>query len=205
MKTQVVTSATGEPVDLEEMKDHLGLNLGKSLKDTLLKGFIHGARRRVEDITGRKLMTQTWKYYLDRWPRNNYINLPYSPLIHITSSTGVIYKDSDGSTYLMASTGANSWKQDTVSEPGRLVLENNEDWPSESLYHINPIAIQFQCGYGTSDAGDANKTPEELKLAVKMLAGHWYENREASIVAQSMEMVPQGFSALLAPYKMYKF
>ncbi len=202
MRTEIVTSATGEPVDLEDMKDQLRLGIGESAQDNLLNGLIRSATRRIENITNLKLLKQTWKAYPSAWPSTrNYIKMPYSPLLHITSSTGVVYKDSSGSTYLMASTGDNSWREDTVSKPGRLVLENDADWPGETLYNINPISIQFRCGYGTSAAGDATKIPWELIQAVKMLVGHWYENREASMVGKAVTMIPDGFDALIANHK----
>lgn len=206
MRTEIVTSATGEPVDLEEMKDQLRLGIGESAQDNLLNGLIRSATRRIENITNLKLLKQTWKAYPSAWPSTrNYIEMPFSPLIHITSSTGVVYKNSSGSTYLMASTGDNSWRIDTVSKPGRLILENDADWPGETLYNINPISIQFICGYGTSDAGDGSKIPENLKLAVKQLVGHWYENPEASIVGKGVTMIPETVDALIGDYRVYNF
>ncbi len=206
IQTKIVTSATGEPIDLEDMKNQLRLDVGMSAEDDLLNGFIRAATRRIEGITNLKLLTQTWKAYPSAWPSSeNYIELPYSPLIHVTSSTGVVYKDSSGSTYLMASTGDNSWRVDTVSKPGRLILENDADWPGETLYNINPISIQFLCGYGTSDAGDGSQIPEQLKLAVKQLVGHWYENREATIVGKTINMVPDAVDALIGDYRVFNF
>lgn len=206
MHTRIVTSATGEPVDLEAIKNHLRLGVDMSAEDDFLNGLIRAARVRIENITNLKLLKQTWKAYPAAWPSaRNYIEMPYSPLIHVTSSTGIVYKNSSGSTYLMASTGANSWRIDTASKPGRLILENDADWPGETLYNINPISIQFICGYGTSDAGDGSKIPENLKLAVKQLVGHWYENREASIVGKAITMIPEAVDCLIADYRVYNF
>ncbi len=204
MHTQLITSATGRPINVGVMKMQLRLSTstGTGSESTFIGNLIDTATKRVEELTGQKLLLQTWKAYPSAWPSTrNYIKMPYSPLLHITSSTGVVYKNSSGSTYLMASTGDNSWREDTVSKPGRLILENDADWPGETLYNINPIAIQFRCGYGTSAAGDATKIPWELIQAVKMLVGHWYENREASMVGKAVTMIPDGFDALIANHK----
>ena len=208
MHTQLVTSASGRAVGVGDAKRQLRMSTstGTGSESTYIGYLIDAATRRIEGITNLKLLTQTWKAYPSQWPSTrNYIEMPYSPLIHITSSTGIVYKDSSGSTYLMASTGANSWRIDTVSKPGRLILENNADWPGETLYNISPISIQFICGYGTTKAGDAALIPEQLKLAVKQLVGHWYENREASIVGKAVTMIPETVDALIGDYRVYNF
>jgi hypothetical protein len=48
-------------------------------------------------------------------------------------------------------------------------------------------------------------TPDPLKEAVRQLVGHLYENREASIVAVSAEMLPLGMHDLMAPYREWSF
>lgn len=48
-------------------------------------------------------------------------------------------------------------------------------------------------------------TPEPVIEAVKQLAGHLYENREASLVGISMTDVSPGLFDLLAPYREYVF
>lgn len=48
-------------------------------------------------------------------------------------------------------------------------------------------------------------TPEPLKEAVRQLVAHLYENREASIVAVSAELMPLGLFDLMAPYREYTF
>lgn len=48
-------------------------------------------------------------------------------------------------------------------------------------------------------------TPEPLKEAVRQLVAHLYENREASIVAVSAELMPLGLYDLMAPYREWSF
>ncbi len=38
-----------------------------------------------------------------------------------------------------------------------------------------------------------------------MLVGHLYENREASVVAVSAELMPMGLYDLMAPYREWSF
>lgn len=194
LKTAIVTSATGDSVTLAEARDHLRISTTED--GTLITNFITVATRRVESLTNRKLMPQTWKVYYDKWPTGDSLEIPY-PMLRSISSTGVVYKDSNGDSTTFSST---AWNSDIVSMPGRLVLDYDADWPSVTLYNNNPISVEFQCGYTT-----AATVPENFKLAIKMLVGHYYENREASIVGPSASIVPEAVTSLLSNERIYKF
>ena len=97
MKTQLITSATGEPIDLEEIKEWCRVEIGETAEDDLLLSLIQTARARAEDITGRKLMPETWYHYLDDWPDCDHITLPLPPLRSVPSS-GIVYTDSTAKT-----------------------------------------------------------------------------------------------------------
>ena len=202
MKTEVVTSATGEPVSLDEIKDQLRIERGETAEDDLLNGLISAARDRAETYTGRRLLTQTWKAYYQKWSTGEYFELPYPPLQAIQSS-GLIYKNSTGNSTTVWSSGDSQWEVDTVSEPGRLHLKYGEDWPTETLWNVNPISIQYICGYGTTDRGYSSQVPEPIKLGMKMLIGHWYENRENTIVGKTVEEIPEATKALWYPYRIW--
>jgi hypothetical protein len=45
--------------------------------------------------------------------------------------------------------------------------------------------------------------PADLLHAVKMLAGHWYENREPIIVGQAISNVPWSVNALLDQFRVF--
>jgi len=201
MKTVLVTGSTGYPLALEEIKDHLRIERGETIDDDLLKSYRSAAVEYVENYTNRKLMPQTWKVYLDGWPNEEYLELPYAPLRNINSTDGIKYTDSTGNTTTFNLTGSTtSWGADIYSEPGRVVLDNNDDWPTDVLHQKNPIEIKFDCGYAaTSDI------PRSIKNAMLMLIGHWYEQREDSIVGQPMNMVPMASRALLSPYRVFRF
>lgn len=48
-------------------------------------------------------------------------------------------------------------------------------------------------------------TPEPLKEAIRQLAAHLYENREATIVGVSSAEIPFGVMDLMAPYRTWVF
>lgn len=47
--------------------------------------------------------------------------------------------------------------------------------------------------------------PADLEHGVYMLAAHWYENREATIVGVSAQSVPFGFPEIIAEHRNYSF
>jgi len=202
MKTVRVSSSPYQAIDLKEIKDYVRVPVGETNEDDLLGSLRLTAHKRVEDIVGRKLLYQKWKVYFDWWPsgknwdRRNWdsFDIPYPPL-RAVPTTGMTYKTSTGLIKVFSST---AWKTDTVSEPGRLVLDYCAIWPTEVLHNNNPIEISFSCGCASS-AGSTT-LPEHYKVAIKMLIAHYYENR-GIVQTQNNYEVPESVKALLQPYR----
>lgn len=130
---------------------------------------IKAVRKDIEKVLARKLITQTWKYYLDRWPGENYIEIPFPPLQSVSS---VKYTDSAGT--ITTLTVTTDYLVDSVSEPGRIVLPYCGTWPMDILYPINPVGIEFICGYG--DHGEDVEEPIIQAMLLQVAA--MYLNRE---------------------------
>jgi len=158
-------------------------------EDDDIESFITVARDIVEGHTGRRLITQTWNYYLDEWPCKDHIKIPYAPLVSVSS---VKYTDCDGTEYTMST---DSYIVDTKSEPGRIVLQCDGSWPSVTPYPVNPINIEYVAGYGTS-----TNVPKTIKQAMKLIVGDLYENRENSRDTKYGELkeIPLAAKRLLA-------
>ena len=77
-------------------------------------------------------------------------------------------------------------------------LAYGADWPRENLYPTNPVNIRFTAGFG-----GAADVPGPVVAAMKLLVGHWYENRENSLVGVSVNELPMGVTALLANYRFW--
>ena len=81
---------------------------------------------------------------------------------------------------------------DTASEPGRIVLEKDEVWPTDVLKSVNGVEVRFVAGYGAASA-----VPKRIKQLAYLLVGHWYVNREAMItglVTKEIELAVQTLS-----------
>jgi uncharacterized phage protein (predicted DNA packaging) len=56
-----------------------------------------------------------------------------------------------------------------------------------------------------ADWPPAEPVPGALKEAIRQLAAHLYENREASLVGVTAQQLPFGLLDLLAPYRAWAF
>lgn len=176
MALVLITAPTVEPVSLAEAKAHLRIDIDDD--DTLIGSLITAARSHLEGIARPKLamINQTWEYIADSWPAGDTLELRPYPLVSVTS---IKYTDDDGveTTYSSA-----NYLVDTYTQPGRVRLKSASSWPGTSLRELNGLAVRFVAGYGA--AGSA--VPIQLRQAILLLVGHWYENREPVLTTGMM-------------------
>lgn len=191
--TQLVTPPTEYLISDAEMERH-SRTLGQSSDE--YSAYVRAAETHVETITGRKLLEQTWKLFLDEWPCSDRLCLPFGQL---QSVTHVKYTPSDASQTTFSS---DYWEVSTTREPGVLALSYGQSWPSVTLRVLDPIEIQFVCGWATPSA-----VPDPIRSAVLLIAGHLYEHREdvvigdaASVNSKALEM---GSSSLLVNWRLH--
>ena len=196
MKTVLVTSSTGEPITLEDLKAHLRIMPGETEDDDYLNILISMSREYVEQVTNRKLMPQSWKLYLDAWPDKDYVQLPYGKVVSVPS-TGIVYTNSTGDSTTFSST---AWSASTASDPGRVYLEYDSDWPTVTLDNKDPISVEFVCGYSTRA-----KIPASIKHAMKIVCSNYYENRESIVTGMTVTASIPIVKALLQPYRNFTF
>jgi len=153
--------------------------------DALITGLIQAAREYAEGYQNRALCTQTWELVLDNWPCGDSVDIPKPPLQSITD---IKYKDEDGTETTWA---AANYIVDTDSFLGRVALAYGINWPNETLYPVGAIRIRFIAGYGL-----AADVPRTTKMALLLLIGHWYEQREG-VSEKTMQEVPFAVKALL--------
>lgn len=182
--TKLVAAPVVEPVTLDEAKAHLRVD--GDAEDNFISSLIVAARKHFEEFTYRALITQTWRLSLAGWPGQTFIELPKPPLQSVTS---IVYRDQDGNS---TTWDAGNYVVDSEREPGRVVLKYNKGWPTGTLYAVNPIQVTFEAGYGDS----GSDLPEPLRHGLKLLIGHWFENRE------TME-IPAAVNELIWSYRMY--
>lgn len=188
------TAPAEEPVTTAQAKTHARIDITDD--DTLIGTLIKAARRWIENLTGIRMVTQTWNYYLDAFPCGNAIKIPVGPVSAVSS---VKYTDAAGA---VSTLSAASYVVDLVSLPARIVLKDNYSWPADVLQVVNGVNIEFVAGYGAAAA-----VPEELALAVNMLVSYWYENRDAAagaVGSTDVKDLPYTLQAILPNFTMYQ-
>ena len=184
MTINVTAHPAEEPVTLAEAKLHCRVDVDAD--DNLISSLITVARQYCETFTGRAFVTQTIQYDLPSWPSRRAIFLPRPPVQSVSSVT---WWDTEGNDTTL--TAGTDYLVDTAPQPALVLLPNGEQWPTERLYPVHPIRVEYIAGYG-----DASTVPEYLKSAIKLCVGNWYENREEVLPAGHKEL-PLGVKALL--------
>lgn len=189
--TVEVSAPAAEPVSTADAKTHLRVT--HSDEDAFIAAISAAAREWVEVATQRKLITQTHDLFIDGFPSGDIV-LPFGQCQSVTS---VKYTDIDDaeSTFDSASYDVATWK-----EPARIVLKHGYQWPTANLRPAGGVAVRFVCGYGTSGVN----VPVGLIHAIKLMIGHFYNNRESIVVDRGSVQVievPDSAKALAWPYR----
>ena len=190
---QLVTGPNGWPIDETDLEDHARA-IGQPTAQ--LEPYIHAAVNHLEVISNRRFLSQTWKMFLDEFPAGGVISVPYAPLVSVTH---IKYTTTDAVQHTFASS---NYGVSTARTLGQIILEYSKDWPTETLRYTDPIEIQFVVGYTNAAA-----VPNQIKQAIKMLAAHFYEHREAvalgTTAAVDESELPFAVSALIAPWRVW--
>lgn len=201
---QQTVPPTSEPVTLDEVK--LSARIDIDDDDALISDLITTARLYIENVTGISMMTQTWVEYLDRFPRPNaYETWPWHalpatiliPRYPVQSVTSITYIDQN---YATQTVDPSTYTTDLVSRLPRLAPKQltSQGWPTNSPLIVpmqDSVQVTFVSGYASQAA-----VPQTLKLAVKLLVGLWYQNREAALTSTRVASaaVPFGVKEILA-------
>ncbi len=186
MGVTLVTAPTIEPVTLQEAKDHLRID--GIYDDALVMMLVAAARRWCEDYAGRTFVTTTWAWSFDEFAGPE-LCVPRPPLKSVTS---ISYIDSAGNPQTL---GADVYRVDTASEPGRIALAHGKTWPSVQSV-INAVTVQFVAGYAA--------VPENVKLAILLLTTELFEQRQESVTG-ALASVPFGVRELLGAEKLWHY
>lgn len=216
MRLTLTAPPAVEPLALADAKTHLRVDITDD--DTLITALITAARRYCESALKQALITQSWTLYLDSFPSaGGYYNravreiwpslgglpsgLGFYPGM-VPNSTGVIdiprpplqainavqYFDFTGTLQTLDSSRYNV----SLGTPARIQPQYSMVWPI-SRPTIDSVQIQFTSGYGPSPTN----VPLTIVAAMKLLVGHWYENR-SWVGEGSFAEVPRTVEALLA-------
>lgn len=189
LRPALVTAPADIPVTLTEAKAWMWVD--HSSHDTLITSMLAGAVAHLDGYTGilgRCIINQTWRVDLPDWPADGDIRLPFPDV----SSVMVKYSDTNDAEQTVSAA-----LYETMQDHRGSFVRFKEGFTSPGVYddRTDAVRVTLVAGFGAAAAN----VPEAVKTAIKMLAAHWYANREA--VGVAMQEVPLGVTALLAPYR----
>lgn len=187
MGVVVVTPPALEPVTLAEMRAFLRVTTYD--EDELIRSIIAAARSSIETELNRALITQTLRYTSRYFGAYGFI-LPRSPLQSLVSFE---YINAAGATIVLP---GSYYEVDLTEDPGRVVIAYDSSWPDTRL-GLNVVRVTYKAGYG--DTPDT--VPPEIRHAIKMRCGSFYENRSDEIIGQTVAQVNKSSQYLIAPYR----
>ncbi len=200
-RLKLVTDTEPETITLEELMAQVRVDAHD--EDDLLGALIVAARKHTEKRIGRKIRKQTWRMQLAHFPWKDELYLPYPPFVAIehvkfTDRDGDLNTSHDINSSPVVTSTTFSFEVDT--EPGFIFLNPSAAWPTDSLFTGLPVEIQFQCGLEAP-------LDKDLYQAMLMLAGHWFQHREAVVIGSLGQMnalstgtVPMGYEALVEKF-----
>lgn len=195
MYSRVIVEPPVEPLTLTEVK--LNRRVEHDLDDDLLTLLIVAARRYVEQWCQISMVTQTREAGYDSF--SNTFWLPYGPIQEVIS---LEYTATDG-----VATPITDYQADLYGAIPQLVPAFNMNWPVTVGASVNVATVRYVAGY-TPVAGSptdyTSSVPQDLKTAMHLLIGNWYENREASITGTINTALELGVKAILEPYRLRK-
>lgn len=166
------------------------------IDDDYIQSLISVGREYAEHtLLGRALVTQTLRYTTDHW--RPAIRLPMPPLQEITDGK-ITYKDYAGDEHELDADV--DFVVDTASEPAIIIPAPGKSWPTCRLWPVSPIAITYTAGYGDG----ATDVPHEVKHWLRLVVGHYYENREGILpMGHHIQRTPYGLDWLLQGLRMW--
>jgi uncharacterized phiE125 gp8 family phage protein len=180
-----VTPPDITPVSLAEVKSHLRVDHDDD--DGVLGVLIAAAVDHLDGwtgILGRALVTQTWRQDFSGFGCLRLALGPVASIAKIEYFDGTnVAQELPATTYVLRADALGSY----------LDLKPDQSWPG-TYGRADAVSVTYIAGV------DAAKVSGAIKVAITMLVGHWYANREAVTADPAIEL-PIGVAALLAPYR----
>lgn len=184
---RVHTPPASGPVTAAGLRAHLRLN--DTAEDSQLSEWLAAAVERFEADTNRPVLSTTYVQDLSRWP--------CIPIVlgrgGVTSVAEVGRYLADGSTEVLT-----GYVVDLKCPPAFVKLAGTpEVAETDDGLAVSPVGyVRFVAGWANAAA-----VPSEVTVALKMLAGHWYQHREA-FEAGELKEVPNGWARVVNKYKL---
>ncbi len=166
------------PISAAEVRNYLRIDGDDD--DVAIGLLIAQACEEAEAVTGRALVSATYKATFEDWPRNpaRFADWPYGgiapyspqfllPRTPLVSVTSVQYYAEDAATLTTLSTSA--YRVITDREQGFIELVDGETWPDLEP-RSDAVQVTFVAGSGSS----SSDVPAGIRQAMLLLCRHYY-------------------------------
>lgn len=181
---QLITPASGLAVSLANVKAWLKIPSTLTADDALLTYLIKAATGYFEKITGRDLLTKTYRTYLDSFPVVDglYYYSGVSPLLPQYQDNGIILRRSplgsitsikyylDG---VLVTWDSLNYYTTVSTDYSEIYLVDNANFPTDVDIRRQAIEILFTAGFGADDT----YIPFDIQQAVMRFISYLYDNR----------------------------
>lgn len=186
---RTITPAVADPITLAEAKAHLRVDFTDD--DDFIASLVKAATLHAQAITQRLFVEQTVEWILPDWP--DAIRLPVAPVRATDGIVSIKYVDVNDAQQTLA-TSNYIVRQDG---PGVCIFPPwGVTWPYLSLTPAaEPIVIRFIAGLPIDESPQLAVVPENVKAAIKLMVGHWYQAREQVVIDARSVVLPLPFGA----------
>lgn len=186
---KIISGPSVEPVTLNELKQHLRLDLAFTDDDAMLTSYITAARQFAEKVTDLSIAVKSYAAFFNGFPRIGCpLMIPKPPLVTVTA---IKYLDSsytwqtwDPLEYFIAAT----------QTPGIVVAKTPNIYPCPITGVPGAVEVDFTSGYAVVE--------ENIKRAIKVIAQHYYDHPEL-VSAENEKEIPASAMRVLGGYKFY--
>lgn len=158
-------------VSLADIKKHYRFPASSTALNDQFEAAVREAADKLHGKDGelnRTLFPMTWRLYLKAFPASGVIQLPYPPLLEVSS---IAYEDAAGSSP-QAEVDPSTYVVCKDKLIGTVELKPGQKWPT-AIAHPRAVAVTYRAGY--------EEYPHNLKRLIKILAAHYMNFPEAAV------------------------
>lgn len=180
---------TTEPISVADLTAQCRTDNDSEL--LLLQGYISTAREYIEGQTARALMLSTWTRTSSRFvePEDDCYRrisrIERTPLAGVSS---IQYYDE---TNTLTTLSTDVYGVVTAAAPGFFYLKANQTWPTP-YDRPDAVVVTFTAG-----ASAVSAVPHTLRHAIKLLAAHFYAERQPVNVGNITSELPYGIPSMI--------
>jgi uncharacterized phiE125 gp8 family phage protein len=187
--TIVTVKPDGHPLSVFEAKRQLRIEAEDTDQDDHIADLCAAAHRKIERELGYPILLQTRETHLSHFPRGPiWLGGGDSP-----SVLSILYRDTANAVQTLDPA---KYAVDAVSRVAQVYPAPSTTWPS-TVNTPSAVVVEWRAGWQKP-----SDVPEDLIHAMKLLIGHWDQNREAVVVGTISSEVQMALDDLLFQFRL---